>query len=47
MARHEKAIDEVVSWGQAGYEPPATWVAEGWPQAWRSQLEELRQFSKF
>lgn len=47
MARHEEAIDEVVCWGQAGYEPAATWVAEGWPRTWRSQLQELGQFSQF
>ena len=47
LARHEKAIDEVVCWGQAGHEPAATWLAEGWPQTWRSQLGELRRLSQF
>lgn len=37
-ARRVRAIDEVEHFGCEGFEPAATWVRQGWPEVWRSQL---------
>ncbi|MGP9536656.1 phosphotransferase [Brachybacterium sp. AOP43-C2-M15] len=42
VRRHEQAIDEVEHLGAEGHEPHATWVAQGWPAAWRSRLGAMR-----
>lgn len=42
VARHEQAIDEVELLGADGHEPHATWVAQGWPAAWRRRLGAMR-----
>ena len=36
--RRFQAIDEVEYVGRAGYEPQRTWVEEGWPEVWRSEM---------
>lgn len=37
-ARREQAIDEVESLGLRGWEPPATWLADGHVAQWRAAL---------
>lgn len=39
LERQRQAIDEVVFLGQAGHEPHATWVEQGWPERWASKLD--------
>lgn len=43
--RHIQAIDEVVLLGGRGHEPHASWVADGWPDRWRSGIADLRGIS--
>ena len=35
--RRLRAIDEVEYLGKRGYEPCATWLAQGWPARWRAE----------
>lgn len=42
VRRHTQAIDEVVWLGERGHQPHASWVADGWPERWRSGLDVMR-----
>jgi Ser/Thr protein kinase RdoA (MazF antagonist) len=42
VTRHARAIDEVVWLGARGHEPHASWVAAGWPERWRADLDAMR-----
>ena len=42
VTRHAQAINEVVWLGQDGHEPRASWVAAGWPDRWRADLDAMR-----
>jgi Ser/Thr protein kinase RdoA (MazF antagonist) len=37
-ARRRQAIAEVTHLGRRGFEPQATWVAQGWPERWLSAM---------
>ena len=45
LARHRQAIDEVELLAAQGHQPHLGWVADGWPQRWRSGLERMRELS--
>jgi len=45
LVRHQQAIDEVAVLGSQGHQPHAEWVAAGWPERWRSQLDHMRTLS--
>jgi len=46
LARHLQAIDEVEFLGSQGNDPHAGWVADGWPERWRSGLGKMRALSR-
>lgn len=43
LRRHELAIHEVEWLGAQGHEPHAEWLAQGWPQRWRGDLDAMRR----
>lgn len=43
VRRHELAIEEVEWLGSRGHEPHAEWLAQGWPDRWRSGVEAMRR----
>lgn len=45
VERQRQAIDEVVLHGEAGHEPAATWVKQGWPERWQAKLDVTRSLA--
>jgi Ser/Thr protein kinase RdoA (MazF antagonist) len=43
--RQRQAIEEVIHLGEAGHEPHATWVRQGWPVRWRAKLDMTRSIA--
>ncbi len=43
VTRHAQAVAEVELLGAEGHQPHAGWVAAGWPDRWRADLDSLRQ----
>ncbi len=41
IRRRGQAIDEVEWLGAQGHQPPASWVADGWPDRWRTGLAAM------